>query len=203
MWRGSWAVVAAAGAFTLGICLAGAGAALVEGKDEKHRLKACEASLCQLVARKAPATGDFTCSLQKTWVKEKIEEGASAGRVSWGFGDARCKVDVKVPRAQMIDALKAADYTLQLPEHTVTCEIEREKELTPVRLRFAPKIIFKNGAAKTAWINLKDVDGPSTIKGLALTVAKLQDGVGLFHKNLIKAINDQIGSKCAKLAAGR
>ena len=64
------------------------------------------------------------------------------------------------------------------------------------------KITFKDGRAKTAWINLKDVEGPSTMKGMAFTVAKLEDGLGLFHKGLIKAINEQITTKCAKLAAG-
>jgi hypothetical protein len=35
-----------------------------------------------------------------------------------------------------------------------------------------------------------------------MSVAKLEDGIGIFHKPLIKAINRQIAEKCPKVAAG-
>lgn len=118
--------------------------------------------------------------------------------VSWSYGDARCKLDVKVPRGDMAQALTAAEFTMQFPEHTVHCEVERDKELVPVKLRFAPKVQFKGGQARKAWVNLKDVEGPGSIKGLVYTIAKLEDGLGLFHKRILKAINNQIGPKCEK-----
>lgn len=182
--------------------LGGAAAALEERKDEQDKLKACERSLCALVTKKSPAEGDFKCALSKTWARDKIKEGSATGRVSWVFGDARCSVDLKVPRSIMVEALVSPEATLQVPEHTVTCEIERDKEITPVTLRFAPKLRFKDGKAVKVWVNLKQVDGPSTIKGLAMSVAKLEDGIGIFHKPLIKAINRQIAEKCPKVAAG-
>lgn len=193
-----------AGLAVMAVLATGTGRALAleEAKDEKDKLKACEVSLCSLVTKKAPSAGDFTCSLSKTWSKDKVKEGAAAGKVSWGFGDARCSVDMKLPRAGMVDALKNAESTLQFPEHTVTCLIEREKDVTHVNLKLAPKIVFKNGKAVTAWVNLKDVEGPSTMRGLALSVAKLEDGLGIFHKSLIKAINHQLLEKCPKVAAG-
>ena len=190
-WRGAIGSVALLG-------LAGGALALQEGKDEKDRLKACEASLCQFVAKKGPATGDFTCALQKTWVKQKIQEGASASMVSWSYGDARCTLDIKLPRADMAQALTAADFTMQFPEHTVNCQVERDKELVPVTLKFAPKVQFKGGKAHKAWVNLKNVEGPGSIKGLAYSIAKLEDGLGIFHKRILKAINNQIGPKCEK-----
>ena len=195
------AIAVAAAVVGAGI-LGGAALALEEAKDEKDKLKACEVSLCQVVTKKGPPSGDFTCQLSKTWAKDKIKEGSASGKVSWVFGDARCSVDLKLERAAMVGALGAGETTLQFPEHTVNCEIEREKELTPVKLKLAPKIVFKDGRAVTAWVNLKDVDGPSTMKGLAFTVAKLEDGLGIFHKSLIKAINHQITEKCPKVAAG-
>ncbi len=182
--------------------LGGSAVALEEGKDEKDKLKACEVNLCALVTKKAPADGDFACTLAKTWAKDKIKEGSASGKVSWTFGDARCTVDVKLPRSTVIEALKGSEATLQFPEHTVSCDIEREKELTPVKLKLAPKITFKNGKAVAAWVNLKEVDGPTTMKGIAFTVAKLEDGLGVFHKSLLKAINHQIVEKCPKVAAG-
>lgn len=184
------------------LTFAGTAQALEEAKDEKDRLKACEASLCQLVKKKAPAGGDFACSLQKTWVKDKIAEGAAASNVSWTFGDARCKLEVKLPRGDAIAALGAGTQTLQFPEHVVQCEIEQDKVVTPVTVKLAPKITFKDGIAETAWVNLKEVEGPTAIKGLVTAVAKIQDGVGIFHKAMIKAINEQIGKKCDKVLAG-
>ena len=132
----------------------------------------------------------------------EIKEGSATGKVSWGFGDARCSVDLKLPRTAAIGSLKAGDATLQFPEHVVTCEIEREKEVTLIKLKLAPKVVFKDGKAVTAWVNLKEVDGPTTMKGLAFTVAKLEDGVGVFHKSLIAVINHQLHDKCPKIASG-
>ncbi len=140
--RSFWGISAVAVAF---VATAGASLALDEGKDEKDRLKACEASLCQLVAKKGGTTGDFTCSLQKTWAKDKIVEGARASQVSWSFGDARCKVDLKLPQAEVLAALGPGQQTLQFPEHTINCEIERDKEITPVTVKLSPKIAFKDG----------------------------------------------------------
>ena len=184
--------------FTIAFILTGPALALEEQKDEKEKLKACETTLCSLVNKKAPADGDMACQLSKTWTKDKIKEGSASGKISWGFGDARCSVDLKLPRAAVISALKDAESTFQFPEHVVACEIEREKEVTPVKLKLAPKITFKKGQAVSAWVNLKEVEGPSTMKGLAFTVAKLEDGVGIFHKSLIKAINSQLHEKCPK-----
>lgn len=193
---------AIATAILTGFGFAGPALALEEKKDEKDNLKACEVSLCSLVTKKSPATGDMTCPLSKTWAKDKIKAGSAQGKVSWGFGDARCAVDLKLPRTAVIAALQAGDATLQFPEHIVSCEIEREKEVTHVKLKLAPKVSFKDGKAITAWVNLRDVEGPTAMRGLAFTVAKLEDGVGVFHKSLIGAINHQLHDKCPKVGSG-
>ena len=132
-------------------------------------------------------------------------KGSASGssKIAWVFGDARCTLELKLPRAAVVDALKNAESSLQFPDHTVVCEIENDKkEITPVKLTLAPTITFKDGRAVTALVNLKEVDGPSTMKGLAFSVAKLEDGLGIFHKGLIKAINQQLHDKCPKVAAG-
>lgn len=177
--------------------------ALEEHKDEKDKLRACEVSLCGLVTKKAPAEGDMACQLSKTWAKDKLKAGSASGHITWGFGDARCSVELKLPRTAVIDSLKPGDATLQFPEHVVSCEIEREKDVTHVKLKLAPKVVFKDGKAVTAWVNLKEVDGPTTMKGLAFTAAKLEDRVGVFHKSLIAAINNQLYEKCPKVASGK
>lgn len=182
---------------------AGNATALDEAKDEKDKIKACEVSLCSLVTKKAPATGEFGCAISKTWSRNKIKEGSATGRVSWGFGDARCTVEIKVSRATIVSALEGGETTLQIPEHIVHCDVEREaKDVTPVKLRLAPKISFKNGKAVAAWVNLKEVEGPTAMRSLAMSVAKLEDSLGIFHKHMLKAINHQILEKCPKVASG-
>ena len=171
-------------------------------KDEKDRLKACEQKLCRLVTGKSPAKGTFACSLAKTWARDTIKQGSSSGSVSWAFGDARCTVELSLDQAGIVEAIKGVEYTLQFPEHKVACVIEREKEVTPVTLRAAPKIKFKDGRARKIWVNLMDVEGPSALRGLAFSVAKLEDSVGLFHRPLVKAVNHMIEEKCPKVAAG-
>ena len=190
-----------AGGAVLGLTLAGA-QALEEAKGEKEALKACEKSLCDLVTKKAPADGDFTCGLSKTWPKTELKEGSAAGKLSWGFGDARCTVDLKLARATIVSAMKDPKATLQFPDHTVKCIIEGEKEPTNVTATLAPKAEFEGGQVKKVWVNLKDVEGPSVVKGLAFAAAKLEDNVGVFHSALVGSINKLIQEKCPKVAAG-
>jgi hypothetical protein len=178
-------------------------AALDEKKDEKEKLKLCERRMCEMVVKKAPATGHVNCQLSKTWARKSIKDTSEAKKISWGFGDARCFVDLKVPRSIIVDALKQPEIKVELPLHTVDCEIEREKEVTKVRFTLGPKVLFKDGRAKKVWVNLKDVEGPGVIKGLAMTVARLEDSIGLFQKDLTKGINTFIAEKCPTVAAGR
>jgi hypothetical protein len=182
---------------------AGAAQGMQEKKDEKDQRKQCERKICELVVKKAPATGDVSCPLTKTWARKSIKDTSEARQVAWSFGDASCHVDLKLPRSLVVAALGAGEVKLELPLHTVKCEIEREKEITPVLLTFGPKILFKDGKAKKVWINLKDVEGPTVIKGLATTVAKLEDGVGLFQKDLVKLVNTFVRERCPEVVAGK
>ena len=192
---------AGAAAAVVLVMLAGPAAALEELKDEKDRLRACERRLCRLVTQKTPATGAFACDLTKTWARHSIKEGSASRNVSWAFGDARCSVNLKLDNAAIIGALKGAEATLEFPQHTVECTVERENGVTPVTLKLAPRLTFRNGRVHKIWLNLKEVDGPAAIKGLAFSVAKLEDSVGVFHKPLVKAVNTLISEKCPKVAA--
>ena len=201
MWLNSVGTRLAVGGVVVVISAAGA-LALEEPKGEKAALKACEKRLCDLVTRKAPETGDFTCGLSKTWAKADLKQGSAAGRMSWGFGDARCSVDLKLARATIVAALKDQKATVQFPAHSVTCVIERDNEPTNVIAVMAPKAQLEDGKVKRIWVNLKTVEGPGMIKGLAFTAAKLEDNLGIFRKPLVKAINKLLHEKCPKLAAG-
>lgn len=186
----------------LSVVLPGTGSALDEHKDEKDRLKACEHKVCELITKKSPTTGDLSCPLTKTWSRDRLKEGSATGKVSWGFGDARCSVDLSLQRAALVEALQNKEATFKFHEHTITCDIESDGEVKKVTAKVAPKVQFKDGRAKKIWVNLKHVEGPATMKGVAYTVAKLEDAVGIFHKPLINALNKMITERCPKVMSG-
>lgn len=184
-------------ALALALLLAAAApaTALEEPPGEKEALKACEKSLCTMVLDKNAKGNDLACPVQKTWAKSTLEGGESKG-VSWGFGDARCKVDIKLERADIVAALTKPKHTVNIPAHQVTCVIEREGELKPLTAKVAPKLVFKNGQADKVWINLGDIEGPADVKSTIWTAAKLEDTIGIFHRPMIKQINKFLYKQC-------
>jgi hypothetical protein len=60
----------------------------------------------------------------------------------------------------------------------------------------APKIVFRNGRAEKIWVNLKSIDGPTSISYTVQTAAQLADTFGLFHRQMIKSINRYIERHC-------
>lgn len=185
----------------VGIALqSGAASALEPRKDEKDKITACEKSLCSLIVGKKPVTGDLQCALNKTWAKKTLKDGTQ--KLRWGFGAARCEVDLKVPRELIVGALSAAEIKVTLPDHTVSCEVEREGTVDKARVMLAPVIEFKNGVAKKIWINVGDIKAPGVIKGFVWSAAQLQDSVGLFHRQMVKSVNKFIAEQCPKVVAG-
>ena len=185
------------------LLVTGAAYALEEKKDEKEKLKVCERRMCDLIVKKAPATGDLNCALSKTWASKAIKDGAEGTVATWEYGDARCTVELKLPRSMILEALAGPKVKLELPRHEVICVVERDKQADPVRIELAPRIEFNDGRAKKVWVNVKKVDGSTGIKSLILMVAKVEDTVGLFQKRMLKAANKFIQEKCPAVAAGR
>ncbi len=185
----------------LGLALQANGAAALEPrKDEKDKIKACEKSLCSLIVAKKPVNGDLQCPLSKAWTSKTLKDGTK--KLRWGFGAARCEVDLKVPREMIVGALSAAEIKLTLPVHTVHCEVERENNVDKARITLAPVIEFKNGVAKKIWINVGEIKAPGVIKGFVWSAAQIQDSVGIYHRQMIKAVNKFIGEQCPKVVAG-
>ncbi len=171
--------------------------ALEEPPDEMPALKACEKRLCAMVLGKEPTGSDLQCDVQKTWARSSLEGGKDKG-VSWGFGDARCSVDLKLERKDIVAALTKPKHTVKIPAHQVNCVIEREGELKPVKAKLAPKLKFKDGKADKVWINLESIDGPDDVKSTIWTAAQLEDNLGLFHRPMIRSINKFLHRQCAK-----
>lgn len=171
--------------------------ALEEPPGEMPALKACEKRLCTMILDKSAKGDDLKCDVQKTWAKSSLEGGESKG-VSWGFGDARCSVNLKLGRADIVAALTKPKHTVFIPAHEVNCVIEREGQVKPLTAKVAPKLVFKGGKADKVWINLESIDGPADVKSTIWTAAKLEDSIGIFHRPMIKSINKFMHSQCAK-----
>jgi hypothetical protein len=194
---GTRRIRAAAAAGLLALAAAGPVHALDEPPGEMEALKACEKRLCTMVLNREPIGDDLTCGVQKTWAKSSLEEGKSKG-VSWGFGDAQCKVDLKLERKDIVAALTKPKHTVRVPPHEVTCVVEREGELKPVTARLAPKLKFKDGKADKVWINLESIEGPADVKSTVWAAAQIEDTLGVFHRPMIKSINKFLHRQCAQ-----
>lgn len=194
---GKWPGIAFALALVL-LQLAPLPALALEDKPEDwDTLKACERELCQLILSPKPDGKDLKCTLAKTWAKKSLKKGESK-MVKWGFGDARCLVNLNVSRGALVSALSEPAYALEVPEHKVDCEVEREGEVKQLKASLAPRIEFKKGRADKVWINLKDIDGPSAISTTVWAAANLEDSLGIFHKSMIKSINKFVHKQCAQ-----
>ncbi|HRD77101.1 MAG TPA: hypothetical protein PK264_14415 [Hyphomicrobiaceae bacterium] len=162
------------------------GVALEEKKGEKEALKACETRTCDIVAKKGGS--DLVCSIGRTWKKDKIKAGFGA-RVAWRWGDAQCSGDINVPAALIADALTRPEHKITVPLHTVTCLLENETGTVPLKITLAPTIQTRGGRARKVWINVKSIEGPGVIKSTIWTVVRLEDSIGIFHGDIVKAVN--------------
>src|SRR5258706_6227070 len=153
------------GGLALAIIGVGPSRALERAAGEKEVLKACEKRLCDIVVNKQPSGDDLTCKLSKTWAQSSIKDGIEKRKLSWSFGDERCTVDLTAKRDLILDAVTKPEHALELAPQTVKCEIERDKEITPINITLAPKVTFKNGNAEKAWLNVKSIEAPAVVKG--------------------------------------
>jgi hypothetical protein len=166
-------------------------------QGEEATIKACDKRLCTLLTQKAPKGEDLKCALTKTWAKSKIKE-AESSKLTWGYGDARCTVDIELSRAAILEAMAADDKKFRVPPHTAHCVVESDGKLEKVTATLAPRITFKDGKAEKVWINLKEVEGPTAIKATLYTAAELADRLGLFHKRMVRSVNRYIERHCPK-----
>ncbi|HEY7549702.1 MAG TPA: hypothetical protein VH913_09315 [Hyphomicrobiaceae bacterium] len=194
----AWLVAALALGWSLSGLVVGRASALEQVKGEKEKLEACAKDLCTILVKREASGADLTCALQKTWAGAKIKEGVEQKKLSWGFGDVRCAIDLVAKRQEMIDALTKPEYEYKLPIHTVRCDIEREKEVMKVSVSIAPKFQFKNGKATKAWLGIGTIEAPSVVKGAIWTAAQLEDTFGIVHSDLLREVNKFVYERCPK-----
>jgi len=175
--------------------------ALEENPNEEIDLKACEKNLCEMILSKETTGNDLSCAISKTWAKEKIEKGASTkSGLSWGFGDARCTLDLAAKRDNIVSSLTKPEHKLEMQSHNVKCEIEQgeKREVTTIKVALAPKVAFKNGKATKAELNITKVEAPTVIKAVITGADWIEKNLGLFHGEMIEEINKFVAKKCAK-----
>lgn len=172
--------------------------ALEPTETEAEQLASCEQKLCRQILDKSPQDGVFRCDLGKTWGGDDLNKGAESKSMSWGFGDARCSVDLKVARQDILKALTAPKHEFSFRPHEVNCTVETEEGTKPLKARLAPKLKFEGGKAKKVWIRLKDIDGPEPLSSFVWSTAKLEDSIGIFHSEMIKQINKFVHRKCER-----
>jgi hypothetical protein len=202
-------------AVTAGIGVLGAGAlagwlnvpaaaALEQQKGEAAAIEACDTRLCAILVGKSRQGPDLKCALTKTWARSTIKQ-ADTRQLSWGFGDARCSMEIKLNRERLVEAMTAERTTFHAGRYTAKCVVEQGGRLEKVTAVVAPKIEFRGGKADKVWVRLKSVDGPASVTLTLQTAAQLADTFGLFHRQMIKGINRYIYRHCPKAldAAGR
>jgi hypothetical protein len=178
--------------------LAATGVVALEAQPgEQKAIDACDKRLCTMLQKKDPSGEDLKCALTKTFTRATLKEGDKP-QVKWGFGDARCSVQIDITRAAIVTAVSAKSYKFWVPLTTANCVVEQEGQLKTVTAKLEPKIEFKDGRAEKVWINLREVEGPASIKATLTLGAQLNDSVGLFHKAMLKSINGYIYKLCPK-----
>jgi hypothetical protein len=166
-------------------------------RGEEAAIKACDKRLCALLTQKNPKGEDLECALTKTWQKSQIKE-AESSKLTWGYGDARCTVDINLSRETLLEAMAADKRKYRVPSHTVNCIVEQDGKLEKVTAKLAPRITFKDGRADKIWVNLREVEGPAGIRAVLVMAAELADRLGLFHKRMVKSVNRYIERHCPR-----
>lgn len=188
------------GTLAAGLLAAPAAMALEEGKGEAAAISDCDKRLCAILVGKDAEGPDLKCALTKTWARRKIKE-ADSQHLTWGFGDARCSMEINLSRERLVAAVTRKRATFRMPRHTAQCIVEVDGRPEKVTAVLAPKIKFKNGRAYAVWVRLKSIDGPASITLTAKAAAQLADTFGVFHRQMLRNINRYISRHCPKTLA--
>ena len=96
-------------------------------------------ALCSTLHTHKPATGDVTCSVQKSWRKEVLTKIMARGKLTWPWGDARCTTDLKFDRATLIKAMTEPEFEAQFDTHDSAASWRARRRNTRSSCRSIPK----------------------------------------------------------------
>jgi hypothetical protein len=130
----------------------GSGVAAAQSKDPAPALS--EDCFAEVETGTGP---EITCLFP---LQPSAEERAELEKGSRGYvRDFKCRLTVRIPRAEIDKALAAVDYNFKSPEQPVVCTITTYKSTFDVTATFAPEVTFKNGEAVSATPGLGNVKG--------------------------------------------
>lgn len=175
-----------------------------EEKAEREARKSCKVALCRAFRNpaSAPATGNITCSIPKSWRKAQLDKMVSKAKVSWPWGPVTCQADIDIAREDLTKAMSEAKYDLKLKAHHVSCTVDREeKDDAKIDIDFAPTVTFENGKAMKAKINWGKLSAPTLLKGAMWTATATDNTFNVLQSTLVEDINDFISKKCDEVKA--
>ena len=92
------------------------------------------------------------------------EERADLKRVTHEYlRDLTCRLEVRIARKAIDEAMAASDLVFQSPEQPVTCSVTTPKSTFDVTATFAPRVVFTGDKAVEASPGLANVKGVSRV----------------------------------------
>lgn len=164
--------------------------------NEKAGREACQRRACEIIVGRQASGPPLACEMTKTWDRDKIKKGGERKKITWGFGDARCELSLRLERSFIVPALVEGKHTLFFPPQQIRCLVETDGKAKPLLVVAAPKVKFKGGQAHKVWLNVKSVEGEGVVKSLVWSATRLADGLGIFHSDTVKGINGFINETC-------
>lgn len=127
----------------------------------------------------------INCTHQ-TWMTP--QEQADVRRLTRDYVlDAKCTVQVSIPRSDVEAALAASDRVFAAPPQPVTCEIITSGGPMPIAATFAPNVVFKDGFAVSATPGLANVTGVNSY--LAWPVVEYVNRSATIGDEMVRMIN--------------
>ncbi len=168
-----------------------------EERAEREQRKACKVAMCAALRIRRADGADIACDIVKSWRKEQLTKLVAKLKVTWPYAGVRCTSAVNVKRADLITAMTAPKYELQLQKHSVACAVSRDAETaTDIKFDFSPKVTFEDGKATKAQINWGKIEAPALIKSALWTATAADNTVNLLSGTLVDDINDFVSKKC-------
>jgi hypothetical protein len=127
----------------------------------------------------------INCTHQ-TWMTP--QEQADVRRLTRNYVlDAKCTLQVSIPRSDVEAALAASDRVFAAPPQPVSCEIITSGGLMPIAATFAPNVVFKDGFAVSATPGMANVTGVNSY--LAWPVVEYVNRSPTIGDEMVRMIN--------------